>query len=327
MRRTVTQVELEGRWSPAAPELPVIGLDSGRPGPTVVVTANVHGDECVGLRVVQLLDARLSERPFRGAVHLFPTLNPEGLRARSRPVPEDGVDLNRVFPGNVQGGRATRLAAGLWRELSKRQPAALVDLHSDAMRSIPYIILDRPVRHAATARAELGERLEALALASGLTTLREYPDDLYRRFGLDRSLAGAAVNLLAIPAVTIEAGPRRGLDPRGVDAALQGVLGVLAALGLLDEGVPPHPTRVGGGPWRRAPSPRARRAGLVVPEIEAGAAFVRGDRLARVVDVLGEAIDEVYATEDGVVISWVEDCWVVAGGIVGTLAVPDPGGV
>lgn len=320
--RDVERVAVDARRSSAGLELPVIALRSRTEGPSAVVTANLHGDEAVGTAVVHRLDAVLQRTSFRGRVTLYPSCNPAGLRAVSRNNPADDVDLNRVFPGNARGGTTARLAAALWRDLAARDPALLVDVHADAPSAVPYVIVDRPVQRSVASRQVLGDRILAVAEGTGLTVLREYQDEPYVQFGLDRSLAGAVVNVLGLPAVTLEVGPRRWVDTTAVDVALGAVLGALAAVGILTEPVDAHATKV-PGTWRRAPAPRARTAGLLVPAVSPGRRFVRGDVLARVVSVAGDAVEPVLATEDGVLMSWVEASWVTPGALLGTLGVVD----
>lgn len=318
--RSVGALSVPGR---PASSLPVIVHDMGVRGPTVVVTANLHGDEATGLGVVRRLDAWLREHPYRGRLVLYPSCNPEGLRARERTVPgTDDVDLNRVFPGRASGDPGVRLAHRLWSDLSAREPDAVVDLHADAPRAIPYVIVDRPVRLAPSERRALSRRLLTLARATGLTVLREYPEDVYVQFGLDRSLAGAVVNLLGVPAVTLEVGPRRFEDPAAVEVAWRATQGVLRELGVIETPAWTHPSRV-DGTWRRASSPRARRGGRIEPLLEPGDVFRRGDGLARLVDLRGELVEVLRAPDAGVLVSWAEETWIAAGGVVGTLGVPD----
>lgn len=320
--RTVSRVHVDTRRVAAGSELPVVVLRSSRPGPTAVITANLHGDETTGIGVVHRLDAWLGEHGFDGTVVLYPSCNPQGLRAQTRHVPADETDLNRVFPGHTRGSWAARIAHALWEDLGGRSPDVVIDLHADAPLALPYVIVDRPVRATALARRRLGARILELAEASGLTVLREYPDDVYVQFGLDRSLAGCVVNLLGVPAVTVEVGPRRHLDPAAVEVALQATLGVLAAAGVVDHPRAPHPGRVSGA-WRRTSTPRTRRGGIVAPAVAPGHTFVRGDVLAEVVDLGGEVVELVTAVEDGLLVSWLESAWVAPGGLLGTLGVPD----
>ncbi|MCA9573755.1 MAG: succinylglutamate desuccinylase/aspartoacylase family protein, partial [Myxococcales bacterium] len=106
-------------------------------GPVVAITANIHGDEATGVAVVQELDRWLAERLLKGAVVLYPSLNPAGLSNRTRVLPPDGADLNRLFPGHRDGSESERHAASIWKDLAARRVGLVIDLHADSARSIP----------------------------------------------------------------------------------------------------------------------------------------------------------------------------------------------
>ncbi|MFT4626937.1 MAG: putative deacylase [Myxococcota bacterium] len=317
MRRKMHNVHPRG-GSP----LPVVVLEGDAPGPTVAVTGNVHGDEATGLVAAHELDLRLRESLRCGRVVLYPSVNPGGLRARTRTEP-GGVDLNRAFPGDPRGGTASRIAAALWSDLGAHRVDAVLDLHADAAVSIPYVIVDRPVALRATERAAMEARLATLAGHCGLTALMEYRAPEYIRFGLDRSLAGALVNAAKVPALTLEIGPRRSVDPAAVEVAVGAVWGVLAGLQLVDGAPAPHPTRVAGGPWRRSPAPRVQTAGVFVPHVHPGVTFAAQDVLGTVRGVDGAVLERVVAPGSGVVVSWADATWVEPRAVVGTLGLED----
>lgn len=308
-----------GQVGGRGPALVHLGLRSPEPGPVAVVVANLHGDECTGIGAVLRLSRLLPTRLKRGEVHLYPSLNPEGLKRGSRGLPGDGLDPNRAFPGSSRGSLAQRHAARVWSELLRHRPDAVVDLHTDAGGAVPYAIVDRVVRGGR--REELEARCQALAAASGLTVLREYPAERYLRYELDQSLPGALVNGPGVPAVTLEVGPRRRMDRASVELAVQATLGVLTAMGLVDAAAPAHASRLDGGPWRRESGPRANRAGLLLPALSCGDAFARGDRLATVLSLDGEELEALRAPFDGVVIALPETSLVEVGAACATLAV------
>ncbi len=302
-------------------ELPVLSVFGAGEGPTIVITANVHGDEVTGVGVVHALWERLPLVLTAGRVHLYPTLNPDGLAGRSRRVPADDQDLNRLFPGDARGTPAERLAHLAWNDLSGRKPHAVIDLHADAPQAIPYALVDRATALRRKARAELEQRCRELAEATGLTVLSEFPDEAYTRFRLDRSLAGAVTNRLQVPAVTIEAGPRLVLHDEAVTDATRAVLGVLTHLGVVDCPAPLHPTRHAERSLRRHSGPRAQTAGCLYPRARPGAALRRGQVVAEVRDLSGGVLETLRTAEDGVLIALPERAWVVPGVAVGTLAV------
>ncbi len=331
MPRTVSRISLGARGldltlvTIAAPQG---GLDpqhrvrAGK-GPVVIVTANIHGDECTGvgavLRLLPILEATLQ----RGTVHLYPTLNPEGFERRSRKVPEDDQDLNRLFPGEADGSPSERLAHAVWTDLCARAPDLVIDLHTDAPAALPYALLDRATGLRPAVRGPIEARARALAEASGLTVLQEYPEDRYSRYRLDRSLTGAALNRLHVPTVTVEAGPRLYLATEAVQTVTDAVLGMLHAMEMVPDPAPVHATRVEGGPWRRDSGPRASVTGVLVPRSAPGKMLVRGAIVAEVRSLAGALLEEIRAEADGFVVSLAERTHVVAGVPVCTYALPE----
>jgi hypothetical protein len=97
----------------AGPALEVV-LDSGRPGPRVVVVGGTHGNEPSGSLAVRSLAA--GPAPRAGVLVLVPEANPEALAARTRTAPihapgVPGSDLNRIYPGTGPEPEAPRAAA------------------------------------------------------------------------------------------------------------------------------------------------------------------------------------------------------------------------
>ncbi len=79
-------------------EVPVIVERSKKPGPTILFTAGIHGDEINGVDIVRQIIARKINKPKRGTIICMPILNIFGFLNSRRDFP-DGRDLNRVFPG------------------------------------------------------------------------------------------------------------------------------------------------------------------------------------------------------------------------------------
>jgi uncharacterized protein len=300
--------------------LEAIVHDTGRDGPRVAITANVHGDEATGLATVLSLDTWLSGNLRRGVVRLYPSLNPVGLRGCHRETSPMGADLNRLFPGNSRGDVPDRLASKIWQELCAQSFDLLLDLHADSLNAIPYTIVDQAIRLSGRRRSAMQRRLLEVADASGLTVLTEYPDEKYRRFALDKSLAGAMVNHADTPALTLECGPRRAISGAAVEAMEGAVRGILGHLGLVDFEMVPHSTRAPGR-FQRASVPRVSGAGIFLPAVAPGAFIEKGMVLGQIRALDGSVSEEVVAPESGIVISWLEAAWVERHGVVGTLGI------
>ena len=97
-------------------DVPVIIERSKNPGPTVLFTACIHGDEVNGTEIVRTIIASGLNRPKRGTVICIPIINIFGFINMKREFP-DGRDLNRVFPGSDDGSLASRVAYKLINEI------------------------------------------------------------------------------------------------------------------------------------------------------------------------------------------------------------------
>lgn len=297
---------------PGGRAIPILEVDSGRPGPLVVVTANLHGDEATGVGAVHALAEELREGLLRGRVRLFPSLNPAGLAQSLRGLPGEEHDPNRCFPGDPVGRPAARHAYALWHGVLAGEPDLVIDLHTDAAGAIPYALVDRVIR----GPRSLEERCLRLADASGLQVVREYPKEEYLRFALDRSLAGALVNSASVAAVTLEIGPRRWISPEAVRQAQRAALGMLGAMGMVGaEPAEPQPrlTRVQG--------PRPANGGVFAPLVRSGEEVRNGQVLAEIRSLAGEVVERLVAGRDGLVLALAERAWATPGASLVTLAV------
>jgi predicted deacylase len=313
-RVEVQQVALRGRV-----RMPCLSIDSGVPGPRVVVVGNLHGDEVTGVVALQDLATWLPTAIRRGRVAVFPSLNPRGLERGSRAVPGDTDDPNRHFPGDAKGTPAQQHAHAVWKAIEPHEPEFVIDLHADAVVAVPYALVDRVL----SGHPGLFERCAELATASGLTVVREYPAAQYHAFGLARSFTGAVTNGMGIPSVTLEIGPRRAIDPQAIDWAGYALRGMLGHIGIVDTQPEPHATRVPGGPWRRENGPRTTETGLVIPVVLPGVLLDPGTTIVEVRDVAGRVLDRIAMPVRGFVMSFPDQAWLPAGVAAATLAVED----
>lgn len=90
-------------------DVPIIIERSKKPGPVILITAGIHGDEINGVEVVRQIISKEINKPARGTVICIPIINVFGFLNMSREFP-DGRDLNRVFPGSKNGSLASRFA-------------------------------------------------------------------------------------------------------------------------------------------------------------------------------------------------------------------------
>lgn len=99
-------------------------------GKTLVITAGVHGCEYVGIEAARRIAETIAPAELHGNLILIPLLNAEGFfEGRKQVVPEDGKNLNRVFPGAEDGTIASRIAYAIEKNIYPHADF-LIDLHS-----------------------------------------------------------------------------------------------------------------------------------------------------------------------------------------------------
>ena len=261
--------------------LPVRVVHGRQDGPTVWISAAIHGDEVVGVEVIRRVLARLSPKTFRGTLIAVPIVNVLGFMAGDRYLP-DRRDLNRSFPGSARGSLAARIAHILMTEVVAKCEVG-IDLHTGADRraNLPQV------------RADLDDpRTRKLAEAFGAPVM-------YHAKLRDGSLRSAATDRGAI-VLLYEGGEAWRLDEWAIEAGVVGVRRVLAALGMtdpLDEGSTPASLVCRKSGWVRAPG-----TGILQLDTSLGQRVQQGDRLGDLSDSFGKRVRLVRADRAGIVI-------------------------
>lgn len=98
-------------------QMPVHVFRSKQPGPVILLSGGLHGDEINGIEIVRrLVNDKILKKLQRGTVIALPIINVYGFLQFSRDVP-DGKDVNRSFPGNPDGSLAAIVANLVTKEI------------------------------------------------------------------------------------------------------------------------------------------------------------------------------------------------------------------
>lgn len=98
-------------------EVPIIVQRGKKPGPVLLITGGIHGNEVNGVEIIRQLISKKYNRPECGTVICIPVVNVFGFLNQTRQFP-DGRDLNRMFPGSPRGSLASRFAYHLMKEIA-----------------------------------------------------------------------------------------------------------------------------------------------------------------------------------------------------------------
>lgn len=277
--------------------VPVVVIKGAKPGPRLLLTAGIHGDELNGIAVIQRLAATIDPKAISGAIVAVPGLNTPGLLHSTRGFTADeigtnGDNLNRVMPNPAEtfspdsGGVATRYAGRLWSQLFIGNADYAIDFHTQS-RGGQYPAYVFAQTKGARQLADL---------------LR--PDVINMDPGIDGALENM-LNAAGITAVTYELGAPERFDGDTVAHAVTGVRNILMNKGMLsgkpDLSAPPPFV---GNEINDITSPRGGWAHLLV---HLGQDVRTGDPLATITDPFGTTIATLTAPSAGRVLSLATD--------------------
>ena len=89
--------------------MPIKVYHSKKPGPCLLLTAAMYGNEINGTEIIHRLFESNAFKKISGTIIGVPALNVFGLINRSRFLP-GGINLDRCFPGSKTGTHAARMA-------------------------------------------------------------------------------------------------------------------------------------------------------------------------------------------------------------------------
>lgn len=262
--------------------MPVFVARGTAPGPTLCITAGVHGDELNGVEIARRAFSAVDTGSLSGTVIALPAINAEGVRSGSRYL-SDRRDLNRAFPGSAGGSVARLIADSVFTGVLVHCDA-LVDLHtaSNERTNLPQI------------RADISDpeiRSLAVHFGTGIVIAGEGPDGSLRR---EAAKAG-------IPAIIYEAGAPHRFEQDEIMRGVRGIGSVMAYLGMngFPESEIPAAKVYERSRWVRV---SRDNGGFFFPESGLGDTVTRGQVLGKIIDPLTDATYPVTSNVDGEII-------------------------
>ncbi len=270
---------------------PVLVVNGAFPGPTLCLTAAVHGDELNGIEIVRRVLHEIEPQKLSGAVIGVPIVNVQGFRRGSRYLP-DRRDLNRYFPGNSNGSAAARIAHSLITNIIVHCDA-LVDLHTGSFEraNLPQIRADLRNRDVVTLTLGFGSMV-VLHSEPIIGTLRH------------------ASTLAGIPAVTVEAGGPSQLELAEVKQGVKGIKILLTTLDMVKKirlWADPEPV------YYRSSWVRVNNGGILLSDVSLGSTVKEGDLLGTITDPMNNARTELRSPYAGRIIGMARNQVVMPG--------------
>lgn len=262
--------------------LPIRVIRGRRSGPTVFISAAIHGDELNGIEIIRRFRKLNILKRLKGTLILVPIVNVYGVMNLSRYLP-DRRDLNRSFPGSSKGSLAGRIAKVFFEEIVLKCDLG-IDLHTASIHksNLPQVRTN---------------------------TNNEYTFKLAKAFGApvvlhselrDGSLRSTAQDN-GVPILLYEAGEALRFDETCIRIGVNGLVNVLRANDMLPAVTRRTPKKLPvitkSSKWIRA-----SHSGMLRTIKALGDTVKESEVIAYIDEPLGDETFEIISPFDGVII-------------------------
>lgn len=261
-------------------EIPVFVFRSKQDGPTLLLSAGMHGEETNGIEIIRKIITRDEIKNLNcGNIIAIPVINSVSFLFGSRDLP-DGRDLNRCFPGNKNGSFGSRIAYDLMKHIIPLIDFG-VDFHTGGAKinNTPQIrcVFEFPDN------VSLAEKFSAPLIIDS-----SYRDGTLRKEAAKKSK----------PILVYEGGESMRFDYRAINEGVNGCLRLMKSYHMIDLDIPKNPTvKIRKDTWIRANS-----SGLFHMNANNGAYVSKGDLLGVICNPFGNVEHQIRSTADGYIV-------------------------
>lgn len=265
-------------------KVPIIVERSKLPGPIILFSAGLHGDEINGTETVRQIITKKINKPKRGTIICIPIINIFGFINQTREFP-DKRDLNRVFPGSKTGSLASRFAYYIVQEILPNIDY-VIDFHAGGAQRF----------NASQIRIEKeNDELKKLA------EIFNAPFTLY-----SKNISGSfrsTCDKQNVKMLLFEGGKSLDLNYEITNEALEGTKRFLQHLDMLSTKHSVKKTKQDSVYIEKSNWIRAKYSGMFHGIAKAGSYVKKGDLLATISDPYGKVEHNVKAPNEGYLIN------------------------
>lgn len=266
--------------SHSAIDISITVARSKKPGPVLLLSGGLHGDEINGSEIVRRIIDSDRHIPEIGTIICIPIINVYGFIHFSRYVP-DGKDVNRSFPGNRNGSLASRVAYYLTKDILPIIDYGL-DFHTGGADRTNY----------PQVRCMMKDEVNA-----SLAGIFHAPFTLDSKFR-PKSFRQTA-NKFGKRILVYEGGESSRFDEYAIQEGINGALRIMNYLGMTQEC--PIPTyqnvNINSSSWVRS-----KKSGVFLTFVKSGQFVKKNQVLGTINDPFGGFRNKITATASGYVI-------------------------
>lgn len=273
----------------------------------ISIVTGIHGDELEGQYVCFELSRRIEEHldKLTGIVDIYPAMNPLGIDSITRGIPAFDLDMNRLFPGNIDGNMTEYLAAEIMKDVSGSD--LVVDIHASNiyLTEIPQIRINE--LHEKTLVPLANKSNVDFVWVHGASTVLE-------------STFAYSLNSTGTPCLVVEMGVGMRITKEYGDQLVDGIFNLMKKLGIWSGKV----SKVRKPIVSKNPDDvsylNASVGGLFIQKVSHLQQLKKGDLIGQIIDPLsGKVLDDVKAPIDGMLFTIREYPIVDEGSLIGRL--------
>ena len=273
----------------------------------ISIVTGIHGDELEGQYVCFEVARRIEEefKHLTGIVDIYPAMNPLGIDSITRGIPAFDLDMNRLFPGNIDGNMTEYLAAEIIKDVSGSD--LVIDIHASNiyLTEIPQIRIN-----------ELHEK-ELVPLAEKANV------DFIWVHGASTVLESTfaySLNSTGTPCLVVEMGVGMRITKEYGRQLTEGIFYLMKTLGIWDGEVSlPRKPIISRKP-EDVSFLNASVGGLFIPKVKHWEKLKKGDLIGWIINPLsGKILDEVLSPVDGILFTIRDYPVVDEGSLIGRL--------
>jgi uncharacterized protein len=277
--------------------IPLSVINGTKDGPTLFVASGLHGCEYDSIEAAIRLTNAFTPDQLAGRLIVLPIINIQSfLQKVAFTNPLDGVNMNRIFPGDEKGTVSRRMAQRIFSELVT-QSNFLIDLHGgDLTESIQSHVMVK-----ITGNKEIDDQSRRMGDAFDIPYVWELEESGIPGYpGYPRGTITFEAPLRGIPSVTAEAGEKGAMEESCVRVLYEGMVNVMRQLKMINEDPLPRPKKT---LLRHGVVVVPDAGGLFYPEVACGDRVDVGSPLGKVKDLRGNVKQTLTSPKKGVVMS------------------------
>jgi hypothetical protein len=277
-------------------KVPAIVVNGKQDGPTLLVTAGVHGREVCDIGAVFDALKRMDPKGMKGRVVAVTVANPLAVQLGTYITPHDSTNLSGplYYPSNPTGSVTARMAHGIQQAVDVCD--YLIDMHANPLPSMPFVIGAFSLAPSEQARTDARRFAEAFGVTviemvkTSPSSMRDFAT-MQGKPGITPELAG---NFFLWDSIT--------------SVGARGILNCAKHVGILPGEPEPQPVEPNlKGDFVFHGMLKSNAGGFLKVFKKPGELIRQGEHVATILDCYGDVLEEVRMPIDGY-------CWAFLGG-------------